>query len=89
MDTPPLGTTIRILRELQGIGIRQLAREVESAPSNILNIETGKIANPSVFLVQRIAGALNVTVDDLLSGNTGYLPCPACEGKGYIKDQSK
>jgi transcriptional regulator with XRE-family HTH domain len=60
-----LGRRLRAIRLRLGIGVRELARRVDLAPSSISQIETGKI-RPSVKTLYALASAFGVTVDEIL-----------------------
>jgi transcriptional regulator with XRE-family HTH domain len=63
--------TVTEARGLLGWSTERLAKEADTAPANIRDIESGRNANPSHLLVIKIAraiqrGGLNgVSVDDL------------------------
>lgn len=60
-----LGRRLRAIRLRLGIGVRELARRVDLAPSSISQIETGKIG-PSVKTLYALASEFGVTVDEVL-----------------------
>jgi transcriptional regulator with XRE-family HTH domain len=60
-----LGPRLRALRVGRGLGLRELARQLELSPSSISQIETGKI-RPSVQTLYALASALGATVDEVL-----------------------
>jgi transcriptional regulator with XRE-family HTH domain len=60
-----LGRRLRALRIRKGIGVRELARRLDLAPSSISQIETGKIG-PSVRTLYALASEFGVTVDEVL-----------------------
>lgn len=51
MQQPPLGTYLREAREAHGLTIRQLARLVEVAPSQVLRWEAGERVPTPPYLV--------------------------------------
>ncbi|KAA3663401.1 MAG: XRE family transcriptional regulator [Chloroflexi bacterium] len=60
------GEKLRILRQRQGMSLRQLSSELGySSHNHIANIEKGK-RNPSVELVLKIAKLFQVSTDQLL-----------------------
>ena len=58
-----VSNNLRSEREAQDLRIRELARIVKTAPSTILRIETGEIADPRPALQVRIARALRRPLD--------------------------
>src|SRR4051794_29736501 len=60
-----LGPRLRAIRLRQGVGVRELARRLDLAPSSISQIETGKIG-PSVRTLYALASEFGVTVDEVL-----------------------
>jgi transcriptional regulator with XRE-family HTH domain len=78
-----LAGTIRMLREQEGMSIREFAEKVGVNHSDLFRLENGTTQNPSVFLINRIAKALDLTVDELM--NFDAVPCPTCGGRGWVK----
>jgi transcriptional regulator with XRE-family HTH domain len=69
-DSPAeLGQRLREIRTRRGIGVRELARRLDLAPSSISQIETGKIG-PSVRTLYALASEFGVTVDEVLFEQT-------------------
>src|SRR5437762_6841474 len=65
-DAPSdLGPRLRAIRLRQGVGLRQLARQLDLSPSSISQIETGKM-RPSVRTLYALASEFGVTVDEVL-----------------------
>lgn len=64
MTRPTLGARIRESREAQGLGIRQLARLIEVAPSQVLRYESDAIT-PSPPTLIALAGQLELPVREL------------------------
>jgi predicted transcriptional regulator/transcriptional regulator with XRE-family HTH domain len=65
LDIVTLGQRIRHLRRTRGMTLAQLAGAVGSASSALSMIETGR-REPRLSLLQSIAGALDVPVEELL-----------------------
>ena len=65
-----LGRRLRAIRLRLGIGVRELARRLDLAPSSISQIETGKIG-PSVKTLYALASEFGVTVDEVLFDQPG------------------
>ncbi len=62
-----LGKRIKELRLKHHLSQDKLARKANVPYTTLTKIETGVIKNPSVYVVAKIAKALNVKIDDLLS----------------------
>jgi transcriptional regulator with XRE-family HTH domain len=60
------GEKLRQLRTQHGLSYRQLAKQLETSHSHIINLETGK-HKPSVDLIVRIAGLFDVSFDQLMN----------------------
>jgi XRE family transcriptional regulator, fatty acid utilization regulator len=65
MDLVTLGQRLRHLRRAKGMTLDQLSAEVGRAPSQLSLIENGK-REPRLSLLQAIAAALGVSLQDLL-----------------------
>lgn len=61
-----LGIKIKSLRQKAGLSQDELARKADVAYTTLTKIETRVIKSPSVFVVAKIAKALNVSIEDLL-----------------------
>jgi len=57
---------IKRLREKLGLSQEKLARLADVSNNTIINIEAGKQKNPTIETLQKIAKALNVSVEDLI-----------------------
>ena len=62
-----LAQNIRKLRQKEEWSQDELARKADIPFTTLTKIETGVIKKPSVFTVEQIADALNVSVDTLLN----------------------
>ena len=69
MDTYVTGTTIRRLREQKKMTQAALADKIDVSPKTISKWETAK-GLPDISLLGLIASALDVSVMELMSGNT-------------------
>jgi transcriptional regulator with XRE-family HTH domain len=65
-----LGESLRRIREMRGLGVRELARRIEVSPSLISRIERGTVM-PSVATLFALQSALDVTVAELLGETIG------------------
>ncbi|TSC58769.1 MAG: helix-turn-helix domain-containing protein [Candidatus Peregrinibacteria bacterium Greene0416_19] len=61
-----LGKKIQKLRKELGLSQDEFARRADVPYTTLTKIETGVIKKPSVFVVAKIASALDTSVDDLL-----------------------
>ena len=66
MESNQLGQKIKKLRQKLGLSQDDFARKADVPYTTLTKIETGVIKKPSVFVVSKIAKALNVSVDDLI-----------------------
>ena len=57
---------LRKLREDKGLSQEKLARLADVANNTIIKIEAGKNKNPTLETLQKIAKALDVSVDGLI-----------------------
>jgi transcriptional regulator with XRE-family HTH domain len=76
-----LGRRLRAIRLRKGIGVRELARRLDLAPSSISQIETGKIG-PSVKTLYALASEFGVTVDEVLFDQPAAGQAPAAPEPG-------
>lgn len=61
-----LGKKIKNLRMKLELSQDEFARKADVPYTTLTKIETGVIKKPSVFVMAKIAKALNITLDDLL-----------------------
>lgn len=69
--TTPLGKKIRDLRKQKGFTLEKLAELTESSKSYIWELENKNPPRPSAEKVAKIASALGVTTDYLVSDRKG------------------
>ena len=65
-----LGTRLRSLRKGKNLSLKQLAERAGCSPSYISMVENNKV-DPGVSRLKRIADALEMTIVDLFSAQTG------------------
>jgi FMN phosphatase YigB (HAD superfamily)/DNA-binding XRE family transcriptional regulator len=70
MDEKGLGERLQKARKAAGLTQQELCQKSGLSYSTLAKIERGAIKSPSIFTIQQIAGVLNTTVDDLLSGES-------------------
>jgi len=61
-----LGKRIKALRLKLQLSKDEFARKADIPYTTLTKIETGVIKKPSVFVMAKIAKALNITVDELI-----------------------
>ena len=66
MESNQLGQKIKKLRQKLGLSQDDFARKADVAYTTLTKIETSVIKKPSVFVVSKIAKALNVAIEDLI-----------------------
>ena len=66
MESNQLGQKIKKLRQKLGLSQDDFARKADVPYTTLTKVETGVIKKPSVFVVSKIAKALNISVDDLI-----------------------
>jgi len=66
MESNQLDQKIRKLRQKLGLSQDDFACKADVAYTTLTKVETGVIKKPSVFVVSKIAKALDVLVDDLI-----------------------
>jgi FMN phosphatase YigB (HAD superfamily)/DNA-binding XRE family transcriptional regulator len=77
MDEKSLGQQLQNARKAAGLTQQQLCHHANLSFSTLTKIERGAIKAPSIFTIQAIAGALNLSLDELLGGMTPILNQPA------------
>jgi FMN phosphatase YigB (HAD superfamily)/DNA-binding XRE family transcriptional regulator len=65
-----LGLRLQRTRKAAGLTQQQLCQKAKLAYSTLAKIERGAIKSPSIFTIQSIADALNVSMDTLLGNDT-------------------
>lgn len=57
---------IKKLRKQKGLLQDRLSKLADISYNTVIKLESGGITNPSIDMLQKLAKALNVSVDDLL-----------------------
>ena len=65
-QTNKLGKKIKSLRVKVKLSQDEFARKADVPYTTLTKVETGVIKKPSVFVMAKIAKALNVSLDDLI-----------------------
>ncbi|HEY3364684.1 MAG TPA: helix-turn-helix transcriptional regulator [Symbiobacteriaceae bacterium] len=78
------GTNARRIRTERELSIRELSRVSGLALGYISQLETGKRRNPTLTKLSRLAAALGVPVEDLLSAPTEYPRPPPWASIGKV-----
>jgi putative hydrolase of the HAD superfamily len=66
MDERSLGKQLQAARQAAGLTQQQLCHQANLSFSTLTKIERGAIKSPSIFTIQAIADALNVSLDELI-----------------------
>src|SRR4051794_40520152 len=66
MDEQGLGKRLQEARQAAGLTQQQLCHQANLSFSTLTKIERGAIKAPSIFTIQAIAGALGLTLDELI-----------------------
>ena len=66
MESSQLGQKIKKLRQKLGLSQDDFARKADVPYTTLTKVETGVIKKPSVFVVSKIAKALDVDIENLL-----------------------
>ncbi len=66
MESNQLGQKIRKLRQKLELSQDDFARKADVPYTTLTKIETGVIKKPSVFVVSKIAKALDVSIEELI-----------------------
>ncbi len=66
MDEKSLGKRLQSARQSAGLTQQQLCQQANLSFSTLTKIERGAIKSPSIFTIQSIAGALHMSLDDLV-----------------------
>lgn len=66
MESNQLGQKIKKLRQKFGLSQDDFARKADVPYTTLTKVETGVIKKPSVFVVSKIAKALNVDIEELI-----------------------
>lgn len=66
MESNQLGQKIKKLRTKLGLSQDDFARKADVPYTTLTKVETGVIKKPSVFVVSKIAKALNVDIEGLI-----------------------
>ncbi|WP_083962676.1 helix-turn-helix domain-containing protein [Thermodesulfovibrio thiophilus] len=61
-----IGKNIKRLRKQKGLSQDRLSKLANLSYNTVIKLELGGITNPSIDTLQKLAKALNVSVDDLL-----------------------
>lgn len=64
-----IGERIQKLRQDRGYSLSELAEKADVAKSYLSNVERNIQSNPSISFIQKIADALNVSINLLLYGD--------------------
>jgi FMN phosphatase YigB (HAD superfamily) len=71
MDERGLGKVLQEARQTAGLTQQQLCHKANLSFSTLTKIERGAIKSPSIFTIQAIASALNLSLDELVGNSAG------------------
>ena len=74
MDERGLGKQLQKARQTAGLTQQQLCNQASLSFSTLTKIERGAIKAPSIFTIQAIAGALNLSLDELIGAGSPARP---------------
>lgn len=63
-----LGENIKEVQERRGIAVAKLADRAKISSTALRKIMNGKTQEPGVFVIARIAAALDVPIEELIGG---------------------
>src|SRR3954462_2016211 len=66
MDEKGLGQRLQQMRKAAGFTQQELCHKAELSYSTLAKIERGAIKSPSIFTIQNLAGALGISLDELM-----------------------
>ncbi len=61
-----IGKNIKKLRKQKGLSQDRLSKLADISYNTVIKLESGGTTNPSIDTLQKLAKAINVSVDDLL-----------------------
>ena len=61
-----IGKNLKKLRQSKGLSQDRLSKMADVSYNSVIKLETGGITNPTIETLQKIAKALDVSVDDLI-----------------------
>ena len=62
-----IGKNIKKLRKQKGLSQDRLSKLADISYNTVIKLESGGIINPSIDTLQKLAKALNVSLDDLVN----------------------
>jgi HAD superfamily hydrolase (TIGR01509 family) len=74
MDERGLGKVLQEARQKAGLTQQQLCHQANLSFSTLTKIERGAIKSPSIFTIQAIAGALHLSLDELVGSGSPARP---------------
>jgi FMN phosphatase YigB (HAD superfamily)/DNA-binding XRE family transcriptional regulator len=85
MDEVGLGKQLQKARQAAGLTQQELCQRAMLSYSTLAKIERGAIKAPSIFTIQSIAGALGVTLNDLLGITTKPPALPRLQAQNGVR----
>ena len=65
-EISPIGKNIKKLRKQKGLSQDRLSKLADISYNTVIKLESGSITIPSIDMLQKLAKALDVSVDNLL-----------------------
>jgi len=66
-DIPTIGKNLKKLRKQKGLSQDRLSKLADVSYNTVIKLESGRITNPTIETLQKLAKALGVSVDKLLN----------------------
>jgi len=83
------GDRLRVLRHTVGISQEELARRASLAPTSIVRLESGEVRAPRLSTLERLAGALQIPVAELVQYVADIKPPSTREYSGPLVEVSQ
>jgi transcriptional regulator with XRE-family HTH domain len=68
---PNIGKNIKKLRQVKGISQDRLSKLANLSLNTVVNIENGGSQNPTLETIQKVATALETTIDNIIKERDG------------------
>lgn len=81
-----IGKNIREIRKRRGLTLSELAERADIAKSYLSNIERNVNQNPSIHILEKVAGVLEVDIQELLGNQSYNKALPEEEWLTFIKE---
>lgn len=68
---PNFGENVKKLRQIKGISQDRLSKLADLSLNTVVNIENGASQNPTLETIQKVATALETTIDNIIKERNG------------------